>query len=77
MALHHAERLMGLIACNCRGRIDAAGIEAWNQRIEVARKGGEMHALAESSISRWFSKDYIDANPELMKKWLRSSQKIL
>ena len=68
MALHHPDRLMGLIACNCRGRIDAAGIEAWNQRIEVARKGGGMHALAESSISRWFSKDYIDANPELMKK---------
>jgi 3-oxoadipate enol-lactonase len=67
LALHHPDRLLGLMACNCRGRIDAAGIEGWNQRLEVARKGGGMHALAESSIARWFAPDYIAANPEQMK----------
>jgi 3-oxoadipate enol-lactonase len=67
MALNHPERLLGLMACNCRGRIDAAGIEGWNQRLEVARKGGGMHALAESSIARWFAQDYIAANPDQMK----------
>ena len=67
MALHHPNRLLGLMACNCRGRIDAAGIEGWNQRIEIARTGGGMHALAESSIARWFAQDYITANPDQMK----------
>ena len=67
MALHHPDRLLGLMACNCRGRIDAAGIEGWNQRIEVARRGGGMQALAESSIARWFAQDYIAANPDQMK----------
>ena len=67
LALHYGDRLQGLMACNCRGRIDAAGIEAWNQRIEVARQGGGMHALAEPSIARWFAQDYIAANPDQMK----------
>ena len=67
LALHYGDRLQGLMACNCRGRIDAAGIEAWNQRIEVARQGGGMHALAEPTIARWFAQDYIAANPDQMK----------
>ena len=37
MALHHPDRLLGLMACNCRGRIDAAGIDGWNQRLEDVR----------------------------------------
>jgi 3-oxoadipate enol-lactonase len=67
LALHYPERLLGLMACNCRGRIDAAGIEGWNQRLEVARKGGGMHALVELTLSRWFAQDYIATNPDLMK----------
>ena len=55
LALHHPDRLLGLMACNCRGRIDAAGIEGWNQRLEAARTGGGMHALSESSIARWIT----------------------
>ena len=53
------------MACNCRGRIDQAGIDAWNQRIDVARASG-MAALAQPTIARWFSKDYIDAQPVIM-----------
>jgi len=67
LALHHPERLLGLMACNCRGRIDAAGIEGWNQRLEVARKGGGMHALVELTLSRWFAQDYLATNPDQMK----------
>ena len=67
LALHHSERLLGLMACNCRGRIDAAGIEGWNQRLEVARKGGGMHALVELTLSRWFTQDYLATNPDQMK----------
>jgi 3-oxoadipate enol-lactonase len=67
LALHYPERLLGLMACNCRGRIDAAGIEGWNQRLEVARKGGGMHALVELTLSRWFAQDYIATNPDQMK----------
>ncbi|MFM9992547.1 MAG: alpha/beta fold hydrolase [Burkholderiaceae bacterium] len=65
LALSHPNRLLGLMACNCRGRIDQAGIDAWNQRIDVARASG-MAALAQPTIARWFSKDYIDAQPVIM-----------
>ena len=67
MALHYPDRLLGLMACNCRGQIDAAGIDGWNQRLATARSGGGMHALVELTLARWFAQDYAVANPDLMK----------
>jgi len=64
-ALEAPGRLLGLIACNCRASIDAAGIAGWEQRLQVLREGG-IDALADITLERWFAQDYRDANPAVM-----------
>lgn len=64
-ALEAPGRLLGLIACNCRASIDAAGIAGWEQRLQVLRDGG-IEALADVTLERWFAQDYRDANPAVM-----------
>lgn len=65
LALRQPERLLGLIACNCRGRIDAAGIAGWDQRVEVVQREG-MSALVGPTLERWFAADYRAQAPEMM-----------
>jgi len=64
-ALDHPDRLLGLMACHCRARIDQAGIDGWNQREAVARAQG-MAALAEPTLSRWFTPEVQAAHPKVM-----------
>ena len=64
-ALDHPHRLRGLMACHCRARIDQAGIDGWNQREALARQQG-MTALAEPTLSRWFTPAVQAAMPETM-----------
>jgi 3-oxoadipate enol-lactonase len=66
-ALQAPERLFGLIACNCRASIDAAGIAGWEQRLQVLRDGG-IEALAVVTLERWFAPDYREANPQVMER---------
>ncbi len=62
LALHHPERLAGLMACNCRARIDEAGSAGWNQRLAVLSAQG-MQGLIESTLERWFTADARQADP--------------
>jgi len=64
-ALQAPERMLGLIACNCRASIDEAGIAGWEQRLQVLRDGG-IDALAEVTLERWFTPDYREANQPTM-----------
>ncbi len=64
-ALQAPERLLGLIACNCRASIDAAGIAGWEQRLQVLKDGG-IDALAEITLERWFTPEYRQANQPAM-----------
>jgi 3-oxoadipate enol-lactonase len=74
-ALQAPERMLGLIACNCRASIDAAGISGWEQRLQVLRDEG-IDALAAITLERWFAPDYREANPttmERVRKMIRST----
>ncbi len=64
-ALQAPERMLGLVACNCRASIDAAGIAGWEQRLQVLKDGG-IDALGEITLERWFTPEYRQANPEAM-----------
>lgn len=66
-ALTRPQRLLGLIACNCRASIDAAGIAGWEQRLEVLRTGG-IDALAAITLERWFTPEYREANPQTIER---------
>ncbi|MEZ5729711.1 MAG: alpha/beta fold hydrolase [Burkholderiaceae bacterium] len=59
------DRVLGVVACNCRASIDAAGIAGWDQRLDIL-KGEGIDALAQATLARWFAQDYRDANPEVM-----------
>ncbi|HMS78454.1 MAG TPA: alpha/beta fold hydrolase [Burkholderiaceae bacterium] len=58
-------RVRGLVACNCRASIDAAGIAGWEQRVQVLRERG-LDALAGVTLERWFEAGYRTANPAVM-----------
>lgn len=66
-ALTRPQRLLGLIACNCRASIDAAGIAGWEQRLDVLRTGG-IDALAAITLERWFTPEYREANPQTIER---------
>ena len=66
-ALQAPERMLGLIACNCRASIDAAGIAGWEQRLQVLNDGG-IDALAEITLERWFTPEYREANPRTIER---------
>jgi len=66
-ALTRPQRLLGLIACNCRASIDAAGIAGWEQRLEVLSTGG-IDALAAITLERWFTPEYRAANPQTIER---------
>lgn len=66
-ALDAPERLLGLVACNCRASIDAAGIAGWEQRLQVLRDGG-IDALAAITLERWFAPEYREAHPQVMER---------
>lgn len=66
-ALQAPDRLLGLVACNCRASIDAAGIAGWEQRLQVLRDGG-IDALAAVTLERWFTAEYREANPKVMER---------
>ena len=66
-ALQAPQRMLGLVACNCRASIDAAGIAGWEQRLQVLANGG-IDALAAITLERWFTPEYREANPQTMER---------
>lgn len=64
-ALRHPSRVVSLLACHCRARVDAAQIAAWQQRVEAVRAGG-IDSLVDATLERWFAGPVRKASPELM-----------
>lgn len=64
LAVNAANRFTGVAVCNSAAKIGTA--QAWAERAAMVRQGGAeaMQALAASSPERWFSSNYIDAEPE-------------
>jgi 3-oxoadipate enol-lactonase len=63
LGIHAGERLGRLVLCNTAAKI--ASPEVWNPRIDSVLREGQvaMRALRDASISRWFTADFVAAEP--------------
>ncbi|KAM3499174.1 hypothetical protein MY10362_007543 [Beauveria mimosiformis] len=53
-ALTYPTRVARFVAADCNAASSAANTQAWRDRIDVARGGGGMAALAGQTVARWF-----------------------
>jgi len=58
IALHHSGRLESLVLADTAAIIPDAAQPVWQERIDAARKQG-MQAVAESTLERWFTPNYL------------------
>lgn len=68
LGVNAGQRLDKLILCNTAAKI--ANDEVWNGRIETVLKGREqaMRELRDGSVARWFTPDYVEANPQTVER---------
>jgi 3-oxoadipate enol-lactonase len=66
LALRHGERVSALIPVSCRATMTPQYQGIWPALVETATKGG-IPAIADMTISRWFSQEFRDKNPAIMK----------
>lgn len=62
LAARYAERVLSLVACDCRHTATPEFAAAWAPRIALAQEQG-MSALVEPTIERWFTAPYRAAAP--------------
>ncbi|BCA29103.1 3-oxoadipate enol-lactonase [Metapseudomonas otitidis] len=64
LAINAPERIQRLVLCNTAAKIGTP--EVWNPRIDAVLAGGvqAMADLRDASISRWFTPDFAEAQPE-------------
>lgn len=53
-AQNHPSLFTKLIACDTQATSPAANAKAWDDRIALARKDGNLNALADATVPRWF-----------------------
>ncbi|KAF1069231.1 MAG: 3-oxoadipate enol-lactonase 2 [Pseudomonas citronellolis] len=63
LGIHAGPRIQRLVLCNTAAKIGSADI--WNPRIDMVLAGGieAMRNLRDASISRWFTADFVEAEP--------------
>ena len=63
LGIHAGTRFNAIAVCNSAAKIGTP--QGWNERASMVREGGEasMRALAESSPRRWFSANFVKAQP--------------
>ncbi|MBO89320.1 MAG: 3-oxoadipate enol-lactonase [Rickettsiales bacterium] len=62
-ALKDQNRFLSLSLCDTMSRVTPEMKPTWDERIANAQTGG-MESLLEGTMSRWFSKDYMAAEPK-------------
>jgi 3-oxoadipate enol-lactonase len=62
IALHHSSRLESLVLADTAAIIPDEAQPVWQERIDAARNQG-MQAVAESTLERWFTPNYLNQNP--------------
>lgn len=65
-ALRHPERLYSLALCDTMAILPDDAQAVWAERIAVAREQG-MAALVDATLARWFTADYLAADPAPVK----------
>ena len=73
LGIHASSRFSAIAVCNSAAKIGTP--QGWNERAAMVREGGQasMHTLAESSPGRWFSADFVSAQPAQVQRaqaWL-------
>ncbi|HEX6817517.1 MAG TPA: 3-oxoadipate enol-lactonase, partial [Ktedonobacterales bacterium] len=68
MAIHHPERVMGIVLANTSARIGSE--QSWTDRIQAVKAGG-MSAVRDVVVSRFLSGAYRSAHPEVT-RWIAS-----
>ncbi|MSQ21037.1 MAG: alpha/beta fold hydrolase [Betaproteobacteria bacterium] len=66
LALQNGGRVSALIPVSCRASMTPQYQGIWPGLVETATKGG-IAAIADMTISRWFSQEFRDKNPATMK----------
>jgi 3-oxoadipate enol-lactonase len=61
IALHHSNRLESLVLADTAAIIPDAAQPVWQERIDAVRKLG-MQAVAEDTLERWFTPNYLKQN---------------
>lgn len=69
LGLHHAERMLSLCLCDCRADAPPAFAAPWDERIAAAERDG-CQALAAATIERWFGKPFVDAQPDIARRFM-------
>ena len=62
LALSHPGRLESLVLADTAAIIPGAAQPVWQERIDAVHNGG-MPAVAESTLERWFTPNYLKQNP--------------
>ena len=63
LGLDHPGRVEKLVIANARSQADSQFTALWDQRIALAESDG-MAPIAEASVPRWFTDDFISGNPD-------------
>lgn len=68
LGVHAGNRFNAIAVCNSAAKIGTA--QGWNERATMVREGGQaaMETLAESSPGRWFSADFVKAQPATVQR---------
>ena len=66
VALSRPELVQGLVLCDTGMVIGDESV--WLPRIEAIEAGG-MEAIADATMQRWFTSDYVAAEPDMMALW--------
>jgi len=67
LALNHAQRFYQFIICDARADAPPAFAAPWDERMVIAKEQGCV-ALAQSTIERWFGKDFVTSQSAITNK---------
>lgn len=65
LGLSHASRLRSLVLCDTAAKVPQDAQPLWEERMALAREKG-MEALLESTLERWFTPSFLEANPPML-----------
>jgi len=67
VALQYPRRLQSMTLCDTMARISQSARASWPLRIRAARRDG-MASLADATIARWFTADFIAQDPPVLRQ---------
>lgn len=63
LAIDHAERLLSVMLCDTAPTTIPGGKATWDERFAAIVAGGSVEPLADATMQRWLTEDFLAANP--------------